>query len=90
MAGLLDEIARPARIGALDLLYQLVTGTPHPDEAESHPALGEECQKRAREGIWVIYRELLHGESDAAKDILEVIEDDTARLHSFLTQLSLG
>jgi hypothetical protein len=87
IAGLQDKIARPARIGALELLYQLITGTSHPEEAASHPALGEECQERAREGIWIFYRELTYGESDAAKDVLEVIENDAARLHFFLGQL---
>ncbi|MET7460418.1 hypothetical protein [Nonomuraea sp. NPDC005501] len=86
IAALLDDIARPARIGALDLLYQLVKGTPHPDEAESHPNLGEECRARAYEGIWILYKELLYGEAGAAKDVLEVVEHDPDRLHWFLTR----
>ncbi|GAA4519354.1 MULTISPECIES: hypothetical protein [Nonomuraea] len=90
IAALLGELSRPARIGALELLYQLVTGTSHPEEAEAHPDLGDECQKKAREGLWVLYRELLHGESDAAKDILDVIETDPGRLRFYLAQLVHG
>jgi hypothetical protein len=90
IAGLLEGVARPARIGALDLLYQLVTGAPHPDEVATHPSLGEECKGRAYEGIWVFYKELMYGEFDAAKDVLEVIERDANRLHAFLEQFSMG
>ncbi|MET8161228.1 hypothetical protein ABZT47_33135 [Sphaerisporangium sp. NPDC005289] len=90
-AALLDELERPAKIGILDLLYQIVSGESHPDEVGAgNPDLGWRCRHKAREGIWVFYRELLIGESAAAWDVLEVIDEDAERLAAFSTRRKLG
>jgi hypothetical protein len=76
------------RIGLLDLLFQLVNGTS--DESEVANGLGDlaiTCKQAARQGLWVLYRELLEGEQDAAKDVLEEIEEDHDRLAAVLAAL---
>lgn len=85
MAALLEERPRHVRISILELLFQIVSGEAHEDEVSLGNAdLAGKCQAKALEGLWVLYRELAFGERDAAQEILEVIEKDTARLKSFL------
>jgi hypothetical protein len=77
------------RIGLLDLLFQLVIGTSHENEiANGSHLLGATCKKAARHGIWVLYRELIEGERDAARDILDQVEEDRDRLSAVLARLS--
>ena len=77
------------RIGVLDLLFQLVIGTSHESEiANGSHLLGATCQKTARHGLWVLYRELMEGERDAARDILDHVEEDRDRLAAVLARLS--
>jgi hypothetical protein len=76
------------RIGILDLLFQLVIGTSHESEiANGSHLLGATCKKAARHGLWVLYRELYEGERDAARDILDQIEEDRDRLAAVIAQL---
>ena len=77
------------RTGLLDLLFQLVNGTAD----ESEVGIGEQdlalaCKQAARQGLWVLYRELMDGDQDAAKDVLCEIEDDHARLIAVLATLA--
>ena len=77
------------RIGVLDLLFQLVIGTSHESEiANGSHLLGATCKKTVRHGLWVLYRELIEGERDAARDILDQVEEDRDRLVAVLAQLS--
>ena len=76
------------RVGLLDLLFQLVIGTSHESEiANGAHLLGPTCKKAARHGLWVLYRELVEGERDAAKDVLNQIEEDRDRLAATLAAL---
>lgn len=77
------------RVGILDLLFQLVIGTSHESEiANGSLLLGATCKKAARHGLWVLYRELLEGERDRAKDVLDQIEEDQDRLSAVLAGMS--
>jgi hypothetical protein len=85
LAALADERPRHVRIALLDLLFQIVSGEPHVEEIErGNIDLTEMCRARAREGLWVLYREFLVGERDAARDVIELVETDSARVMAFL------
>jgi hypothetical protein len=50
------------------------------------PILAERCRAKAREGLWIFYKELVDGDgtdSEAAFEILERIETDSSRLEAF-------
>jgi hypothetical protein len=82
---------RPAwvRTGILDLLFQLVNGTADDSEiANGERDLAAACQQAAREGLWVLYRELIEGEREAAKEVLCEIETNPDRLATILATLS--
>jgi hypothetical protein len=81
LAGLTESSPSYVRIGLLELLFQIVNGTPHEDEiALGNTDLVERCRDRAREGLWLLYRELVSGQYEAAFEVLEVIERDRDRL----------
>lgn len=85
IAALLDDRPRHVRIAVLDLLFQIVSAEPHAEEIErGNLDLTETCRARAREGLWLLYREFLVGERDAALDVIEAVETDSARLMAFL------
>ncbi|WP_143020363.1 hypothetical protein [Sinosporangium album] len=89
IVGLLEDLARPARHATLELLFQIVSGESHLSEVERGlPDLGESCRQRAREGLWVIYRELAVGLYAPARSILECVELDSIRLADFLERYS--
>jgi hypothetical protein len=81
LAALLDELPRHVRISVLELLFQIVAGETHDRERElGNASLSERCRQSAREGLWLLYGEWLHGERDAAGDVIERIERDPGRL----------
>jgi hypothetical protein len=89
IAALLEERPRHIRIAVLELLFQIVNGQPHEEEIKRRNLdLTETCRMRAREGLWILYRELVHGERAAAKEVLEVIDVDRSRLMHFLESTS--
>ena len=74
MACLCDDLTRPARTWLMELLFQIVNGESIDDETEFGNAnLGDQCRAVAREGLWVLYRELHYGDVRAAKAILDVL-----------------
>jgi hypothetical protein len=80
------ELSAPARVASIELLYQLVRGESDVTEAERGVSdLGERCRRQAREGIWLLYRELAAGSADGVRDILDVIEADPRRLSAHLS-----
>ncbi len=84
LASLCDERPRHVRISLLELLFQIVSGEAHESEVSfGRPDLGEECREVARAGLWLLYRELEHGESEAARDVIERIELDRTRLAAY-------
>lgn len=90
VAGLLEDLSPHARAGMLELLFQIVSGEAHEEEViRGVSGLGEACRNRAREGIWILYREFLSGQGAAAREILEVVELDRQRLDFFLKSLAM-
>lgn len=88
LAALLEPRPRHTTIGILELLFQIVSGQSHEDEVLLGCAdLGDRCKARAREGIWVLYGELMHGLRESAQEIVAVIETDPTRLDAIVKQL---
>ena len=84
LASLCDPFPRHVRISLLELLFQIVSGEAHESEVFSgRPDLGAECREIARSGLWLLYRELRHGESEAAGEVIGRIETDPERLAAF-------
>jgi hypothetical protein len=77
MAGLASDITPAARVESLDLLLGLVFN--------DDDAVSEACQDIAREGMWVLYSELIANRAPAltayAFQILQII-DPGERLHA--------
>lgn len=68
-----------------DLLIQIVAGFPDRSEmALGNSEIRERCRAKAREGLWLLYNDLLFGKSEAAAEIIEIIETDASRLETFL------
>lgn len=72
VAAFADERPRHVRICALDLLFQILSGSPSPTAGTPSDLL-ERCQSAAREGLWGLVREAVSGEHDAAWEVLERI-----------------
>lgn len=84
LAGLCDPFPRHVRISLLELLFQIVSGEAHESEVLSgRHDLGAECRAMARGGLWLLYRELKYGESEAAEEVITRIESDPERLEAF-------
>ncbi|GIH73044.1 hypothetical protein [Sphaerimonospora thailandensis] len=91
LAALVGEISQVARKAVLELLFQLVSGESDTEEVErGNSDLGSICRQNAREGIWVIYRELCSGHYDLARDILEMIDRDRDRFAHFVDAYPRG
>jgi hypothetical protein len=85
IAALVDDRPRHVRFSLLDLLFQIVNGTTDPDEVDAGNAdLAEKCRSRAREGIWLFYRDLMLGFRDATIDLIRKLENDPDRLQYYL------
>jgi len=56
---------------------QIVNGTA--DETEDE-ALTLQCKQAAMKGLWLLYRELIVGQAESAREIIELIEEDPVRL----------
>lgn len=81
MAALAEGVPAVSEGKVLDLLYQICAGESHQESAVS--GLREECQRRAREGIWSLYALLVQatgGHRDAVHELLSLVDDDPGRL----------
>ncbi|WP_329318128.1 hypothetical protein [Streptomyces sp. NBC_01262] len=88
LASLMEELALFARSHLLVTLLFLVSGESHSSElAAGREGLSGECYEKAREGLWVIYREAVSGDTENALDILEIIEEDESRFTAFRAAL---
>lgn len=88
LTALLENKARYIKISLLELLYQIVTGSPHEDEIQhGNTDLAEKCIQKTREGLWILYQEFLVGERESAQDILEIIDADRSRVDFFNSHL---
>jgi len=80
-----DSTSRPARRWLLELLYQIVCGESIRDEIDVGNAdLGDQCRRAASAGLWVLYRELHRGDSEAAKAVLDVLDPSGGRASAIL------
>lgn len=88
IASLLEDNPKFIRDNILELLFQIVAGEVHEAELFSggFTNLGDKCRKKAREGLWILYNELLYGNKEAASEILEKIETNKERLETFLQE----
>jgi len=70
----------------LELLFQIVAGVPDQSEvALGNYDLAERCREKAREGLWILYKELIDGDEVQCAfvfDVLERIETDSSRLEA--------
>lgn len=79
MASFLDNRILPIRVSALDLMYQILTGEADALSDEvGNGALMDRCRTRVREGLWLLVREAMTGLSEAALDVIEVVDEDRA------------
>jgi hypothetical protein len=77
VAALADERPRHIRIAALELLFQILSGQPSESkQTPTRPDLADRCRARAREGLWLLIRELVVGERAAATDVLELLNEE--------------
>jgi hypothetical protein len=84
ISSLLNKRGNHVKIGVLELLLQIVLAVPHQEEIKlGNFELSEKCKSKAREGIWLLYDELIAGEKAGAYEILEVIEGDKSKLDYF-------
>ncbi|MFF9568320.1 hypothetical protein [Streptomyces sp. NPDC014685] len=85
LAALADDAAPTVRERFLDLLQRLVAGESTDGEsARQGFDLPERCRGLARQGLWLLYGEVMAnrslGTAGAAFEILTVVEPDRARL----------
>ncbi|WP_438015639.1 hypothetical protein WMF18_32900 [Sorangium sp. So ce315] len=75
VASLVDRRPRFVRIAVLDLLFQILGG--HASSLSFTPGdIVERCHHAAREGLWSLVDEALHGESEAARDVLGLLGEE--------------
>ncbi|SER88014.1 hypothetical protein SAMN04487983_102444 [Streptomyces sp. yr375] len=88
LAALLDDLSPDARDLVLELLQQIVMGEADADEAALGDAdLGDRCRTAARNGLWLVYRELGTRRRETAEAVLDRIETDRPRLNAYLAGL---
>ncbi|WP_329494405.1 hypothetical protein [Kitasatospora herbaricolor] len=85
LAALSDDISPSARESCLQLLLLLISGEGQATELElSGRDLVAECISAARDGLWLLYSEVISGHSiDAASnafEVLSLIEENAERL----------
>lgn len=87
MASLVDGVPEGAYGWVLELLLQCVAGESDEEAVErGNPHLGDDCRARAREGLWILYRQLRGRYKDSVKAILDIIEPDESRLVHFTSK----
>jgi hypothetical protein len=72
VASLLDDRPLSVRIPILDLFFQILSGTP----ANPGEDVVNICKKYVYEGFWLIVNEFVQGPRGAARDVLELINQD--------------
>ncbi|MGW4910297.1 hypothetical protein [Streptomyces sp. NPDC004270] len=88
LAALAGGVARFAKSHLLVTLLQLVSGESHSSEvAAGRDDLSEQCCLLAKDGLWVLYQEAVAGDTENALDVLDFLEEDSARLRYFRSTL---
>lgn len=83
VAAFADERPSHVRIAILELLYQVLSGEPgEAERSRGGSDLANRCRARAREGFWLLMREYVVGERDAALTVLELLDIEN-RLSTF-------
>ncbi|MBK9260709.1 MAG: hypothetical protein IPM54_12930 [Polyangiaceae bacterium] len=79
IASLVDPREKWVRVAVLDLMFQILSG--YPSTSPGTPSdIVQRCHRVVREGLWLLYREAICGERDAAFDVLEQLgEAEKAR-----------
>ena len=75
----LIETERPrfVRISLQGLLFEIVNGSPHAEEeARGFGDLGERCKDAARQGLWLLYRNLYEAEFESNGYLLYILEPE--------------
>jgi hypothetical protein len=76
-----EERPRFIQISLLELLFQIVHGESHCEEtARGLANLRDRCRAAAREGLWILYHAFINRNLVGAKEVIELIDKDTARL----------
>ncbi|MFF8592681.1 hypothetical protein ACF061_14755 [Streptomyces sp. NPDC015220] len=84
LAALADPLCDTSRNYLLSVLWRVVLGEAHPSEAaRGRTHLPQECRLRAREGLPLIFREALTGDSETAIEILEAVDLDDERVDHY-------
>ena len=84
VAALADERPPLVRVYALELLFQILHGYPTAASGVSDvDDLRVQCRNAAREGLWLLLREVRVGEREAAIDVLKELGIDE-RLDAFM------
>ena len=79
IAALADPREKWVRVAVLELLFQIVSGHASVTPGTS-PDLVQRCRAAVRQGLWLLLREAVAGERDAALDVLEQLgEGEMAR-----------
>ncbi|WP_405585474.1 hypothetical protein [Streptomyces sp. NBC_01190] len=88
MAALMEDLPAFVRAHFLVTLLRIVSGESHSSEVEAgNGDLQEECIDSAREGLWLLYREAMSGDTQNAIDILEFIDFDEDRLDFYKSEV---
>jgi len=76
VAAFADHRPKEVKIDILNLLYQILSGLPAQSEKYD---LVERCRVRAREGLWLLVRELEEASitRDAVTDVLKLLKYDS-------------
>ena len=70
IASLVDPREKWVRVCVLDLMFQILSG--YPSTTPGTPSdIVQRCHRVVRDGLWLLYREAICGERDAAFDVLE-------------------
>lgn len=70
VASLADPREMWVRLAVLELLFQIVSGRAS-STPDTPPDLERRCHEAVREGLWLLFREALTGQRDAALDVLD-------------------
>lgn len=86
IASLLEVPEGYLKTTVLELLFWIISadGPDRNEVALGNVDLLEKCRAKAREGLWIFYRELSSIHREAAFEILKKIETDHSRLEAFL------
>ncbi|WP_354642661.1 hypothetical protein [Kitasatospora camelliae] len=84
LAALADEVPPPHRFGLLEALLFILSAEGQDPSLPRETDLVEQCEEAVRAGLWLLYREVLSGESVGAAsyafEILSLVESDRERL----------